>query len=102
MGERAALARLAQLAVEVLGEGRQECAALLRQPRRIDLQQSQLGAQALAGAIDELCDGVLVQADELADLGVALLLELAEREHEPLAGLEARVRESHLVLLGSE
>ena len=35
---------------------------------------------------DELGDRVLVQADDLADLGVASIFELAKRENQPLSG----------------
>ena len=44
-------------------------------------------------------DGVLVQPDDGADLGVAPVVELAQREHEPLPGQEPRVGEADILLL---
>ena len=84
------------------GQQGQEPAALLRQPLGVDLDEPQLGAQALAGTEDQLRNRVLLHPDELADLGVGPLLELAQGEHEPLARLEPRVRDSHLLLLAGK
>ena len=93
------LPRSLQLAVEVRREQRQVAPALLREPFGIDLREPELQAQALAGPEDQLRDRVLLHVDQLADLGVRAVLELAQRQHEPLPRLEPRVREPHLVLL---
>ena len=99
MRERLVELRPAQLSVEVPAQQRQIAAALLRQPFRIDLGESQLGAEAVARTRDQLRDRVLLQADDHPDLGVALVLELAQSEHEALARRQLRVGGPHLLLL---
>src|SRR5215204_4155972 len=94
--------RAAQLTVEMAREQRKEPAALLRQARWIDLREPKLRPEVVAGTRDQLGDRVLVQPDDLADLGVAPVLELAQRQHQPLAGREARVRDAHLLLLAMQ
>ncbi len=102
VGERLVAFRPFELAVEMRGEERQEAAALLGEALGVDLGEAELGAQALARAKDELGDRVLLHADELADLRVRAVLELAEREHQTLARLQMRVRDPHLVLLAAQ
>ena len=94
--------RAGQLAVEVCGEQRQVRAAGLRQALRVDLDEPKFRPQALAGAEDQLRDGVLLHPDELADLRVAAILELPEGEHEPLARLQPAVGDAHFLLLPLE
>ena len=91
VGEGAGRARTLQLPVECWGGAEERTAASADAPGRP--ARRQLGAQALPGAEDELGDGVLVEADELADLGVRPVLELAEGEHEALPPLEPGVGE---------
>ena len=97
--ERLVQLRALELPVEMGREQRQEPPALLRKPLGVYLREPELAAQALAGAKDELGDGVLLHPDQLADLGVGAVLELAERQHEPLARLEMPVGDPDLVLL---
>ena len=102
MGQRLGLLGAAQLPVEVGREERQISLAHLGQLRAVDLDESEFIAQALTGTEDELRDGVLVQSDELADLRIALVLELAQREDESLAWRQLAVGDPDLVLLSSQ
>ena len=91
-----------ELTIEVLCEQRQEGKAGLGEALGVDLRKPNLDPKALAGAEDQLRDGVLLETDDLADLGIGAVLELSQGKHEPLPRLELPVGDANVSLLASQ